>query len=403
MKKFREFIVCLLALVLGVAGGFGFVWYTSLPETEELILGQDVFYSYNDLDVSTAEFDNGEDVFSVHFLELGNKYTGDSTYIKYGDVDILIDCGSRANSVGAVSSYLNKYVEDNTLEYVIVTHAHRDHYAGFATSTKVSSIFDLYVCENIIDFGNATNQDPNATTFKNYLRERTDEVNAGATHIKAIDCRNADNTNREFVLGENAKFEVLFNEHSKFDYTNKAATESFKAHTENDYSVSTLFTFDDKTFLFTGDLEEEGEVKLLDNNISLQNIKSNGKTYGVDLYKAGHHGSKTSSGEALLEAIRPEHVCVCCCAGSTEYTKTPENTFPTQDFVNRIAKYTSKVFVTTLCLDYDKGEFTSFNGNIVIWTKKDTQISVDCSNNEIVLKETDWFKQNRTMPNEWIN
>ena len=138
MRKIREFIVCLLALVIGLGGGAGYVWYMSLPETEELVESQDVFYSHNDMDVSTAEFDNGEDVFSVHFIELGNKYTGDCTYIKYGEVDILIDCGSRANSVGAVSSYLNKYVQDNTLEYVIVTHAHRDHYAGFATSTKVN-------------------------------------------------------------------------------------------------------------------------------------------------------------------------------------------------------------------------------------------------------------------------
>ena len=400
MKKIKSFIVCFLALVLGIGGGAGVMWYASLPETEELVLGEDVFYSYNDSEVLSVDFDNGEDVFSVHFVELGNKYTGDCTYIKYGDVDILIDCGSRANSIGTVSAYLNQYVTDNTLEYVIVTHAHRDHYAGFATSTKVSSIFDLYVCENIIDFGNATNQSLTASTYKNYLRERDAEIEAGANHIKAIDCRTGD-SNREFILDENAKFEVLFNEYSKFDNTLTDTT--FKAHSENDYSVCTLFSFDDKKFLFTGDLEEEGEVKLVENNKSLQDLRDNGEQYGVDLYKAGHHGSKTSSSATLLDAIRPEHVCVCCCAGSTEYTKTAENTFPTQQFVNRIAEYTSKVFVTTLCVDYDKGEFTSFNGNIVIWTKLENAINVDCSNNEIVLKDTDWFKQNRTMPTEWEN
>ncbi|MBR4999260.1 MAG: MBL fold metallo-hydrolase, partial [Clostridia bacterium] len=359
--------------------------------------------SYNDESVSTADFENGDDVFSVHFVELGNKYTGDCTYIKYGDVDILIDCGSRANSVSAVSSYLNNYVTDNTLEYVIVTHAHRDHYAGFATSAKATSIFDLYVCENIIDFGNATNQDINATTYKNYIRERTAEIDAGAKHINAVDCRNQDNTNREFTLGNNAKFEILFNEYSKFDNTNKTATEQYKAHSENDYSVCALFTFDDKQFLFTGDLGEEGETKLIENNESLKLIRDNGEQFGVDLYKAGHHGSKTSSSETLLNAIRPEHVAVCCCAGSTEYTKAPENTFPTQQFIDRISTYTSKVFVTTLCVDYEKGEFTSFNGNIVIWTKAETIINVDCSNNEILLKDTDWFKNNRTTPTNWQN
>ena len=94
-------------------------------------------------------------------------------------------------------------------------------------------------------------------------------------------------------------------------------------------------------------------------------------------------------------------MAVCCCAGSTEYTKTEENTFPTQQFINRISLYTTKVFVTTLCVDYDKGEFTSFNGNIVFWTKVNEIVNVDCSNNEIVLKDTDWFKENRTMPTNW--
>ncbi|MDR0455314.1 MAG: MBG domain-containing protein, partial [Treponema sp.] len=30
---------------------------------------------------------------SIHFLELGNKYTGDCVYVNYGDIDILIDAG----------------------------------------------------------------------------------------------------------------------------------------------------------------------------------------------------------------------------------------------------------------------------------------------------------------------
>ena len=389
-----SFIVCLLALIIGLTGGAGFLWYKLLPETEELIIKSEVFYSYEDSNVATADFENGDGIFSVHFIELGNKYTGDCTYIKYGDMDILIDCGSRANSIGAVSNYLNKYVTDNTLEFVIVTHAHRDHYAGFATSAKVNSIFDLYVCETIIDFGEATNQDANATTYKNYIRERTDEINAGATHIKAKDCREG-NTNREFSLGDNAKLEVLYNEHTA--YSNTSTDNTHKAHSENDYSVCALFSFDDKKFLFTGDLEEEGEEKLVANNQSLKDIKDNGEQYGVDLYKAGHHGSKTSSSETLLEAIRPEHVAVCCCAGSTEYTKTAENTFPTQAFINRIAQYTTKVFVTTLCVDYDKGEFTSFNGNIIV-SLVNGVVTVNCSNNNTILKDTVWFKENRKWP-----
>jgi len=403
MRKITNFLVCLIALVLGMFGGGIYIAYKTLPETEELIESESLFYSLDaNGEVNTATFDNGLDVFSVHFLELGNKYTGDCTYIRYGNTDILIDCGSRSNSVETVSNYLNKYVADNTLEYVIVTHAHRDHYAGFAAST---SIFDLYVCENIIDFGNATNQEDGAATYERYKKERDAEIALGANYIPAISCRNADNTNQVFVIDETnqVEFEVLYNEYTKYDKTN-SATNSYKAGSENDYSVCTLFSFGEKKFIFTGDLEsgenhEGGEEKLVKNNQSLIDLRDNGKTYGVSLYKAGHHGSKTSSGETLLDAIRPEYVGVCCCAGSDEYKAEPENTFPTQAFIDRIAKYTDKIFVTTLCEDWQKGIYTSFNGNIVVWIKPTMEnVSIDCSNNNKKLKDTEWFATNRTNP-----
>ena len=47
------------------------------------------------LDEHNHPDDGGSSVVSgeleIHFLELGNKYTGDSVYIQVGEVDILID------------------------------------------------------------------------------------------------------------------------------------------------------------------------------------------------------------------------------------------------------------------------------------------------------------------------
>ena len=94
-------------------------------------------------EIATSAEISGE--LQIHFLELGNYYTGDCVYIKAGDTDVLIDAGSKYSSVPTISAYLNQYVTDNKLEYVIVTHAHEDHYAGFAAST---GIFDLYECED---------------------------------------------------------------------------------------------------------------------------------------------------------------------------------------------------------------------------------------------------------------
>lgn len=161
-----------------------------------------------------------------------------------------------------------------------------------------------------------------------------------------------------------------------------------KSGDENNYSVCMLLTQGNYNYLFTGDLEKDGEEGLVKHN-NLPKCK---------LFKGGHHGSPTSSNDCLLSVIQPEVVCVCCCAGAPEYTINPENTFPSQAFIDRISKYTEKVYVTSLAtgVSYDpkSWEFTSMNGNIVV--KSDgVAFSVKGSNHDILLKDTEWFRENR--------
>lgn len=314
----------------------------------------------------------------VHFLELGNKNTGDCTYIKAGDKDILIDAGSKTSSIPTIDSYLKKYVTDGILEYVIVTHAHEDHYAGFATSEKADSIFDLYECSVIIDFSQVTDGKEKQVMYKNYIRERDAEIEKGAVHYTAAECVEMGGV---FELGDGMTLTVL----DSYYYYNRSTT-------ENDHSVCTLLSDGKNDYLFTGDLEKKGEEKLVEMNKDVLGE--------VKLYKAGHHGSKTSSNEVLLEVIKPEIVCVCCCCGSSEYTKLAENQFPTQMFINRIAKYTDAVYVTTLCEDYENDKFTSMNGNIIV-RSVGGEVTVVCSASSDKLKDSKWFKNNRTTPKAW--
>lgn len=143
----------------------------------------------------------------------------------------------------------------------------------------------------------------------------------------------------------------------------------------------------DKNFLFTGDLEEKGESYLVDMNDLPE----------VELFKGGHHGSYTASTEKLLKVIKPKNVAVCCCCGTTEYTSNADNTFPAQAFIDRVAKYTENIYCTTLIIDYKAGEYASMNGNIVFYTDKG-ELKLKCSNNDIILKDTEWFKKNRVWP-----
>ena len=50
------------------------------------------------------------------------------------------------------------------------------------------------------------------------------------------------------------------------------------------------------SFLFTGDLEREGEDELLTAGVPLE----------ASVLKVGHHGGKTSTSRRFLEAVRPE-------------------------------------------------------------------------------------------------
>ncbi len=372
-NKVLLFFMAILFLIIGAFVGFAGV------------------YTYQVLSLKSDVFISGD--LSFHFLELGNESTGDCTLVKAGNTEVLIDAGSKTSSVPTITKYLNNYVTDNTLEYVIVTHAHEDHYAGFATGENTDSIFDLYNIGTVIDFAQTTESKPNQNMYKDYQRELTEAVNKGAKHFTALQCaKETDGAKSVFNLTDNITMTVLY---QKF-YEEVSST-------ENNHSVCTLFTQGSNNFLFTGDLEEEGEKSLAESNQLPHCV----------LYKAGHHGSKTSSHDVLLSEITPEICCVCCCAGNVEYlTRPPQNlsnSFPTQDFINRISEYTSKVYVTTLgYIKYDENAgkyvnngFTSMNGNIVVTSSK-KGVEVNCSNNNILLKDTQWFKENRTCPQKWV-
>jgi competence protein ComEC len=351
-------VFCLFALFAGILVGF-FGW---------------ILFSRWENPIQSDTIQSGD--LEIHFLELGNKYTGDCTYIKAGDVDILIDAGSRTSSISTITNYIDQYVTDGILEYVLITHAHEDHYAGFATNAQTDSIFDLYECQTIIDFS-MTNQSDSGIMYSNYKRELADEIEAGATHYTAQECMESGNS--RFDLGNNIFLQILDSYY--YDHTSSS---------ENNYSVCFQLEQGDRRFLFTGDLEAEGEAYL----IKLNDLSS------VDVYKAGHHGSKTSSTEAFLQVITPKIVCVCCCAGSSEYTQTQANQFPTQAFLDRIAPYTDQVYITSLCLNYSENQFTSFNGNIQIHSGTDG-LSVSCSSSNFPLCDSQWLSENREIPKSW--
>lgn len=374
--------LAVILIILAVA-----VWYVYKYENELFMTYYNALFGddKNEQDEIPSTIIEGD--LTIHFIDMGNEWAGDCVYIKAGDTDMLVDAGSRAGSVPTIRAYLDNYVTDGVLEYVIATHADRDHIAGFAAST---SIFDIYECETIIDFPRT---DKDTATYEDYVANRDAEVEAGAVHYTALECYNEENgAKRVWNLSEDVTMTILYQEF----YENSSPD-------ENNYSVCFILTHGERHFLFTGDLEKEGEQSLVEHN----NLPE------VVLFKAGHHGSPTSSNDVLLSVIKPKIVCVCCCAGCGEYTANNANTFPSQAMIDRVAKYTDRVYV--LCAidtvfvpgtdDKDDklesvGERYMLNGNIAV-TSSESEVAVNCSNNNTLLKDTEWFKNNRETPPEW--
>lgn len=353
------------------------------------VLGEDDVILGNKEEITSADL-------SIHFIAPEVKASGDSTFIKVGDTEVLIDAGPTKGNVATIKKYIDEYCTDGILEYVIVTHADEDHTSGMIGNKSggtYNGILYTYNIGTVIMFDKSnkslTTSGGNASTYKQFLDAVDYAQSQGAAVYTGLQCyNNEDGAQRIYYLDEEqtVSMNILYNYYYEHDSSD-----------ENNYSVCMLLTqqFEgggENNYLFTGDLEKEGEEYLVEYN----------QLPEVELFKAGHHGSKTSSNTILLEVIKPKHIAVCCCAGYNEYDAKEENVFPTQAFIDRAGLYTDSIYVTIM-YDEESNGFKQMNGDIVFYFGKSEgedkgSLKLWCSNNTTKLKDTAWFAANRTWP-----
>jgi competence protein ComEC len=229
----------------------------------------------------------------VLFIDVGQ---GDSILIQTPQKHtILIDTGNRTPffdaGAQAVLPALQKY-GINRLDILVLTHADWDHIGGCV------SVVPKMPIKMLIDSGEPIHK--LSRLFKD-KRLEYHQAHAG------------DRLN----LGENIGFEIL---HPDNDTTS--------SDSPNNQSVVIKLTYKSVSFLLTGDLEEEKERHL----IGLFNLKST-------VLKLGHHGSKTSTTQAFLEAVSPLYVIVS--AGRKNLYHHPH-----PSVVSRVLAFGCKIFRT---------------------------------------------------------
>ncbi len=213
----------------------------------------------------------------VHFIDVGQ---ADSILIRVPTsngttLDMLIDAGT---SSGYPASNVTDYLEENgvdDLEYLIITHPDADHVAAL---DEVIYAVDV---ENIL----LTECEKNTVTWEKVLTA-IDEEDANVEYIP-------DELGKTYTIGE-ASFKVL----GPIELLDDA----------NDCSIVIRLDYGDTSFLFSGDAEKEEEAQILQYWPASE--------FSCDVFKAGHHGSRTSSSQALLDAANPSLIVISCGEGN---------------------------------------------------------------------------------------
>ncbi len=197
--------------------------------------------------------------FAVHFVDVAQ---GDAAWLKTPDgVDIIIDGGRKGQG-----SHLLSYLQDHgvaDIEVMVATHPDADHVGGLITLVN-----RLPVHQVLLNGQSATTQ-----TYQ-------DLINAIAAKAVPTVVPRAGDT---FVWGCCVTARTVHPVEPPGEDTNNA-------------SIVLRISYGQTDFLFTGDIEEAAEKAILER----------GELVEAEVLKVAHHGSKSGSSTAFLNAVSPE-------------------------------------------------------------------------------------------------
>ena len=202
----------------------------------------------------------------IEFIDVGQ---GDSALIYSNGYTALIDTGT-PNSATSISKTLKGYNIDN-LDVIILSHPHDDHIGS------AEFVLEEFGADNIIFSDILPADDDNAAALKN-IKDTAEYVGAECHYAKEGMVIN---------IG-NFKLTVLFSDENAED--------------ENNMSIVLMAENDGNKFLFTGDAEKDFVRKIIEQNFYID----------CDVLKVGHHGSRTSTSQELLNIATPRYSIISC-------------------------------------------------------------------------------------------
>ncbi len=216
---------------------------------------------------------------TVFFIDPSHNdyYSGDAILLKTPDNNYyLIDGGDRAGSwscgIEKVLPLLDSLGADS-LDGIVATHPHADHIGGL-----------IGVLENI----------PVATVWDSGFPYSTATYLA---YLQAIDDNGSD-----YITPRRGDF-LDWDENLTVECIHPVEPLGSDA---NNASIVLRITFDNISFLFTGDLETAGGENVVLSAVSQGLIDD----ISADVLKVGHHGSNTSTSVSWLQAVDPDYAAI---------------------------------------------------------------------------------------------
>lgn len=218
-----------------------------------------------------------KDKLSVRYFLMEDKTrTGDAILVTTPDgKTMMIDAGTQEGGRQAYE-YLQQMGIDK-IDVIVNTHPHIDHLGGFPIILNNMNVDRAYTINHPY---------PTSGSYNNFMSAlRTNDVEL--TYVEEGDT---------FELGEHVKVEIFRPLVGELP----DAIEGYSAAQINQFSTVFKLTYEDTSFLFSGDIYTVKESEILEN---LPN-----ELLEADMMHAPHHGSETSSSSAFVEAVSPKVV-----------------------------------------------------------------------------------------------
>ena len=205
----------------------------------------------------------------IHFVDVGQ---GDCTFIETPrKKTILIDGGGAFGNYDVGENTLLPYILDRgyaKVDYLFISHFDTDHVKSALTILEELNVKNVFISKQFED-------SDNYQEFLKIVKKKDIPVKI----LKKGDI---------VKIEENLEFEIIWPDNENI----------IEENILNNNAMVMKLKYKEFSMLFTGDIEEEAEIKIL-KNTSKEKLK-------CDILKIAHHGSKTSSTQEFLNLSEPK-------------------------------------------------------------------------------------------------